>query len=90
MDFQGTADTEIQALQARQQYLAALAEQRRCGEDMGEPQKVITELPRSRKRSLRLRPFRPLRPHRKINNRSEPSGRTPILLAKPLMEFIIF
>src|ERR1051326_1927267 len=33
MDFQGTADAEIQALQARQQYLAALAEQRRCGQD---------------------------------------------------------
>ena len=31
MDFQGTADTEIQALQARQQYLSSLAEQRRCG-----------------------------------------------------------
>jgi len=28
MDFQGTADAEIQALQARQQYLSALAEQR--------------------------------------------------------------
>ena len=43
MDFQGTADTEIQALQARQQYLSSLAEQRRCGEDTGSPQKVITE-----------------------------------------------
>lgn len=31
MDFQGTADTEITALQARQQYLSSLAEQRRCG-----------------------------------------------------------
>jgi hypothetical protein len=31
MDFQGTADKETQALQARQQYLATLAEQRRCG-----------------------------------------------------------
>ena len=31
MDFQRTADTEIQALQARQQYLSSLAEQRRCG-----------------------------------------------------------
>jgi hypothetical protein len=41
MDFQGTADTEIQALQARQQYLAALAEQRRCGEDTSEAQKVV-------------------------------------------------
>ena len=32
MDFQGTADKETQALQARQQYLASLAGQRRCGE----------------------------------------------------------
>lgn len=31
MDFQGTADTEITALQNRQQYLAVLAEQKRCG-----------------------------------------------------------
>jgi hypothetical protein len=46
MDFQGTADAEIQALQARQQYLASLAEQRRCGEDSGEPQKAITDTPK--------------------------------------------
>ena len=32
MDFQGTADKETQALQARQQYLASLAAQQRCGE----------------------------------------------------------
>jgi hypothetical protein len=37
MDFQGTADKETQALQARQQYLASLAAQRRCGEPQ-EPQ----------------------------------------------------
>jgi hypothetical protein len=37
MDFQGTADTEIQALQARQLYLSALAEQRRCGEEQAAP-----------------------------------------------------
>ncbi|MCK1391210.1 hypothetical protein [Bradyrhizobium sp. 1] len=43
MDFQGTADTEIQALQARQQYLGALAEQRRCGDNTGEPDKAIAE-----------------------------------------------
>ncbi len=48
MDFQGTADAEIQALQARQQYLSALAEQRHCGEDTGEPQKVITEAPKAK------------------------------------------
>jgi hypothetical protein len=48
MDFQGAADTEIQALQARQQYLSALAEQRHCGEDTGEPQKVVTEAPKKK------------------------------------------
>src|SRR5258708_26682949 len=48
MDFQGTADAEIQALQARQQYLSALAEQRHCGEDTGEPQKGITEAPNAK------------------------------------------
>lgn len=31
MDFQGTADKETAALQSRQQYLAVMAEQRRCG-----------------------------------------------------------
>jgi hypothetical protein len=31
MDWQGTADKEITALQSRQQYLATLAEQRNCG-----------------------------------------------------------
>ena len=31
MDWQGTASKEAQALQARQQYLGALAVQRRCG-----------------------------------------------------------
>jgi len=46
MDFQGTADTEIQALQARQQYLGALAEQRHCGESTGEPDKVVVESPK--------------------------------------------
>jgi hypothetical protein len=33
MDFQGTADTEITALQSRQQYLAMLADQKRCGSE---------------------------------------------------------
>jgi len=33
MDFQGTASKETAALQSRQQYLAALAVQRRCGEE---------------------------------------------------------
>jgi hypothetical protein len=37
MDFQGTADKETQALQARQQYLASLAAQRRCGEPQEPP-----------------------------------------------------
>jgi hypothetical protein len=31
MDFQGTADAETTALQSRQQYLAMLADQKRCG-----------------------------------------------------------
>lgn len=33
MDFQGTADAEITALQNRQQYLAMMADQKRCGEE---------------------------------------------------------
>jgi len=49
MDFQGTADTEIQALQARQQYLGALAEQRHCGDNNAEPDKVIAESPKKPK-----------------------------------------
>lgn len=32
MDFQGSADKEVTALQSRQQYLTVMAEQRRCGE----------------------------------------------------------
>jgi uncharacterized protein YcfL len=40
MDFQGTADKETQALQARQQYLATLAGQRRCGERQEPPPHV--------------------------------------------------
>jgi type IV pilus biogenesis protein CpaD/CtpE len=31
MDFQGTADAEMTALQSRQQYLAMMADQKRCG-----------------------------------------------------------
>lgn len=31
MDFQGAASKEVEALQARQQYLATLAQQRGCG-----------------------------------------------------------
>lgn len=37
MDFQGTADTEITALQSRQQYLAMLADQKRCGAEEPPP-----------------------------------------------------
>jgi hypothetical protein len=59
MDFQGAADTEIQALQARQQYLSALAEQRHCGEDTGEAQKVVTETPKSAKPKAKPRPKTP-------------------------------
>ena len=34
MDFQGTAGKEVAAFQSRQQYLATLAEQKRCGASM--------------------------------------------------------
>jgi hypothetical protein len=37
MDFQGTADAEITALQNRQQYLAMMADQKRCGEEQAAP-----------------------------------------------------
>ena len=37
MDFQGTASKEAMALNSRQQYLATLAEQRRCGEEPPKP-----------------------------------------------------
>ncbi|UGV26638.1 hypothetical protein E0H22_13650 [Rhodopseudomonas boonkerdii] len=37
MDFQDTADTETMALQNRQQYLATMAGQRRCGEPQAAP-----------------------------------------------------
>ncbi len=37
MDWQGTADKETQALQSRQQYLAMLAEQHRCGAEPEPP-----------------------------------------------------
>jgi hypothetical protein len=44
MDFQGTATKEIQALQARQQYLASLAEQRNCG---AAPAPVVASPPKA-------------------------------------------
>jgi outer membrane murein-binding lipoprotein Lpp len=37
MDFQDTADKETVALQSRQQYLATMASQRRCGEPAAPP-----------------------------------------------------
>lgn len=37
MDFQGTADTEIAALQSRQQYLSMMADQKRCGTEPEPP-----------------------------------------------------
>ncbi|WP_212499429.1 hypothetical protein [Bradyrhizobium lablabi] len=37
MDFQGTADTEITALQNRQQYLAMMADQKHCGTEPEPP-----------------------------------------------------
>ena len=36
MDFQGSASKEVAAIQSRQQYLAALAEERHCGIDRAE------------------------------------------------------
>jgi len=48
MDWQGTADKETQALQARQQYLAVLAEQKRCGV---EPAPATTAAPAKKKKS---------------------------------------
>ena len=42
MDFQGTADKKTQALQARQQYLASLAAQRRCGEPQQTPPRAVS------------------------------------------------
>jgi hypothetical protein len=45
MDFQGTADKETQALQSRQQYLAILAEQKRCGAEP-EPPPPARRVPR--------------------------------------------
>ncbi len=38
MDFQGTADTEITALQSRQQYLSMMADQKHCS---AEPEPVV-------------------------------------------------
>ena len=59
MDFQGTADTEIQALQARQQYLGALAEQRHCGDNTGEPEKAIADAPKRPKAKPKAAPPSP-------------------------------
>ncbi len=50
MDWQGTADKETQALQARQQYLAVLAEQKRCGvEAAPDPAPAAQAAPRAKK-----------------------------------------
>jgi hypothetical protein len=37
MNFQGAASKEVQALQSRQEYLATLAEQKRCGTEPAPP-----------------------------------------------------
>jgi len=55
MDFQGTADTEITALQSRQQYLSMMADQKRCGV---EPEPVVPA-PKI-KRAAKPRPVQPL------------------------------
>ena len=51
MDFQGTADTEITALQSRQQYLSMMADQKHCG---SEPEPLPP--PARTKRSAKPRP----------------------------------
>jgi hypothetical protein len=48
MDFQGTADTEITALQSRQQYLAMMADQKHCGT---EPESPTPPVARSKPRA---------------------------------------
>lgn len=48
MDWQGAADKETQALQARQQYLVVLAEQRQCGSQKSE--QVLSETKRTSKK----------------------------------------
>ena len=56
MDFQGTADTEITALQSRQQYLAMLADQKRCG---SEPEPPPPAAKSKGKRAAKPRPAAP-------------------------------
>lgn len=48
MDFQGTADTEIAALNNRQQYLGMLADQKHCGEEPPAPPPVAAAPPKTR------------------------------------------
>ena len=54
MDFQGTADTEITALQSRQQYLSMLADQKRCGTEPEPPPP-----PRGKRPAKSTRPVAP-------------------------------
>jgi len=49
MDFQGTADTEITALQNRQQYLAMMADQKHCGAEAEPPPVAAAPPPRAKK-----------------------------------------
>jgi hypothetical protein len=51
MDWQGTQDKEITALQSRQQYLATMAEQRNCGAQQGPPsnKRAATPPPRTQR-----------------------------------------
>jgi hypothetical protein len=53
MDFQGTADTEITALQSRQQYRSMLADQKRCGAEPEPPP------PRGKRPAKSTRPVAP-------------------------------
>jgi hypothetical protein len=59
MDFQGTADTEITALQSRQQYLAMMADQKRCGAEPEPPPAPVAAAPRPHRAKQATRPVTP-------------------------------
>lgn len=56
MDFQGTADTEITALQSRQQYLALMADQKRCSAEEAPPPPPVAVAPTKRRAKPAARP----------------------------------
>jgi hypothetical protein len=59
MDFQGTADAEIQALQARQQYLSMMADQKRCGEEAEPAPPPRVKRPAKQQRPVAASPVMP-------------------------------